>query len=146
MGVVTFVGEEEGLVIFCSVEREHVIFCRQVCFSVPPLMQNDEYSLLRGSYDNWRLFFEREMNLVFQLQDVYTQKIIFCTNANFDFAPMYKQNIYSLESKNLTPMQRYLSEVLCNAAPRTPILCRRIHDRVPLPPKTCIFVSPCLHN
>ncbi len=31
-------------------------------------------------------------------------------------------------------------------ATRTPILCTRIHDRVPLPPKNCSFVSPCLQN
>ncbi len=32
----------------------------------------------------------------------YTQKIIYCTNAKFYVAPMYKQNIYLLERKNLT--------------------------------------------
>ncbi len=30
--------------------------------------------------------------------------------------------------------------------PRTPILSTRIHNRVPLSPKNCIFVSPCLRQ
>ncbi len=40
------------------------------------------------------------------------------------------------------------SRLRCNlpCVEATPILCTRIHDRVPLPPRKCIFVSPYLQN